>query len=865
MRTGQFLMRCVTTAAIPACWALSAVAALRVTETDTTVTVESAHYVAVVAKDRGMTLRSLTDRRTKRVMRVLRAGLVVNEERERPTWTGAAFGQSPVGREADASAAVEVERGVGVATIRGTWSTAAVDVRKTLTFAAESAVIEITYRVHIKRPLEQLSYMLDVNDVSLSERGRFQPGGKRHVARMPTEADFQLAPAYTYCTDGQAGVGILASADAGVRAVAHMICPPSRKCIHLAAYSRPLRWAPLPGDVELGLGVVVGLPSTAVAALHRSRNPDLPAVEIAELNVKHLIQRTGEPGRATAVLTSNSSRTQRVVLTAQVTEGVATQRKLQPRSLSLEPGEAKIVPLEWENWRDYGGELLVRVHGVKGDVLDSAREYFAVADHFVKVAQTTVWNPGWMRYDWLTPAMVKMARDNYVGIIEYYCWAPDQVFDLTPDTESWEPHTESQGAYRTQLTRTFLRGVVEAAHAGGLRVLAMDTGFAGLPGALDHPERIKYTPDGQMYLYNGNIHDGKRFCAVGAYLYEPDLVRAWAEEMCASVEMFGWDGVRFDWNFIPIAPQDPLHMAAAGKRTESIYESAQRQAWYTWDGRSAHDLFPDPDRTGAELCAIYRRTVAAKHPDFIYNVNYSVNHGLLEKYPEYSKVNTTDAGILMESLLNTCRTYPTWQAWAKFLTDALSRVRPRGAQPFVGWMRGYAPGGIAHRNMQFIMMASGFRWYGPYGARHSLDDTSRRFRHALRFAEFFYDPGFQRIEAPGPRVRVTGPGADRVLWKPFVFERVTPGRRELLVHLLNLPENDHIIMHHEVPSVKRDLVVSLKWRGPPRPTACRLMVPEPRPRTVKLSWKTGPDGAVIVRIPELRSLGSLLLSGGESN
>ena len=38
------------------------------------------------------------------------------------------------------------------------------------------------------------------------------------------------------------------------------------------------------------------------------------------------------------------------------------------------------------------------------------------------------------------------------------------------------------------------------------------------------------------------------------------------QQLIASKKMFGWDGVRFDWNFLPAAPQDPLQVqeAAAG-------------------------------------------------------------------------------------------------------------------------------------------------------------------------------------------------------------------------------------------------------------------------------------------------------------
>jgi len=434
------------------------------------------------------------------------------------------------------------------------------------------------------------------------------------------------------------------------------------------------------------------------------------------------------------------------------------------------------------------------------------------------------------------------------------------VFDLTPDTEKWEPHTESQGAYRTELTRTFLKSLVTTAHDSGLRVLAMDTGFASLTGALRHPERVKYTEDGQIYLYNGKIHDGRRFNAVGAHMFRPEYVRDWAEEMCASVDMFDWDGVRFDWGFIPIAEQDPLYIANAAKKKEkNIYAEARRKAWYTVDGKSAHDLFPHPDQTAAELCALYRKTIAKKHPGFTYNANYSVNMGVFDEYPIYSKVNCTNAGILMESLLNVASTFPTWQAWSGVLTRCMRIVRECRAQPFVGWMRGYAPGGVAHRNMHFIMMASGFRWYGPYGARHHIDDSYERFRHAMRFSEFFYDPDFRPQPDDQDLATVTGDGAERVLWRPYVFERRRDGNRQIMLHLINLPNDDYIIMHHDLPVPKKGLAVRAAVSAGEEVTAAWMLVPEPFPHAVELSCAAGPGQTVEVRVPELLSMATVVI------
>jgi hypothetical protein len=190
----------------------------------------------------------------------------------------------------------------------------------------------------------------------------------------------------------------------------------------------------------------------------------------------------------------------------------------------------------------------------------------------------------------------------------------------------------------------------------------------------------------------------------------------------------------------------------------------------------------------------------------------------------------------------------------------MRHVRPYRAQPFVGFMRGYAPGGVAHRTMQFVMMAAGFRWYGSHGARHSLDDSYRRFRHATRFAEFFYDPDFTPLTDPQPVFQLTGDGVERVLWKPFGFIRTRGDRREILVHLVNLPEDDYIIMHHDPPAIKHGLSLAVTYDDGYSPTDCCLIEPEPYPHAVPLTWKPRGQDTVTIDIPRLDAMASVIFT-----
>ena len=801
-------------------------------------------YEATIDTRTGL-LASVTDLRTGRELGLSSPGLVIVEERDRDEWSEAWTPSPTEHREADATAQCRFERRDGALACVSEWSCPAGSVTRTATFSDEQPVVTVSYELRAERRIEQVGYRLQTRDPKLFAQARSYPADERILSRGDGMARHDPAPALVHCWDGETGLGIMAGADA--RAVAHAI-EPGPNVVQLAAYSQPLRWTAPPFDARLELRLAIGATPDEALALHRTLTPGLPAAEIARLDVDRLVHWLDEPGAATATVRCNSTEPQTVRVQATVSGGIADELALPEQSLQLAPGEAAQVRLQWPAQAEWGHELAVRLIGEDGAELDVAREAFAASDNFSRVGQIVVFNPGWMNSEWQIDRRVEWARRNAIGTIEYYCWAPDQVFDLTPDTEVSEPHTESQRAYRAELTRTFLQGLVTEAHEGGLRVLAMDTGMASLPGALSHPERIRYTAEGQLYLYNGNIHDGRRLNAVPAHIFTTDRIRDWANEMAACVDMFGWDGVRFDWNFLPVSAQDPLYLGSE--------EDADKHVWYDWQGRSSHELFPQPDATAAELCQTWRETVAARHPRFVYHGNYQVNEEMLGAFPQYSRTVCASSGILREGLLNVAIRYPTWQEWTAALMDTTRTIRPLDGQPSVGWMRGYAPGSVAHRVLQYCMIASGYHWYGTASARHSIDDTWTRFGHAMRFSEYFYAPDFLPA---ADAATVSGEGAERVLWQPFVYARERDGLRETLVHLVNLPASDHIIQRHEVPPVREGLTVTVSLPAGMEVAACHALVPDPQPHAEALEWQPVGEGRVQVTLPELREMASVLV------
>lgn len=820
------------------------------------ITVQTPLFRTVLNAKQGYTIRRIDVFKNKYTFRFNHSGLVVSEDNELDKWKKCYFPRPRTFLESRIATNCEVKEETNQVKCIVKWENETVKVEKQLIFHADQPFIDVSYTIQILKRLEQVNYQLQAISPVFFRKAFCYPGKIRFVTRAMNEAQFSPKADYLYFYNGKNGYGLIRPLDESKKlTLAQGLIYGNR--IGLGCYSPPLRWDKVPSEYSFRTRIVIGLSPEKLREMNGKENHPKKVV-IRHLEIEKIIQRTGKDGKANLILQNKTGTPQKVTLTSEIEGNLRDLRKLPPQNLEVPPLSDLKCQVKWKNKGENGFSLKCSLLDENGKTLDEEWEYFGITDHFPKTNQMGIVNPGWFHDDWLIDAVVQKFKENYITTIEQYCWAPDQVLDLTPDTEKFVPHTESQGGYSQPLTKTFLKTFVDTAHKNGMYVLAMDTGFLSLDGALNHPEKAKHTKDGQFYLYNGNIHRNKRFNAVGANIFSEKAIKEWAEEMNASVDMFGWDGVRFDWNFIPIATQDPLYVAET-KKKKNVHDEARRVSWYTHDNKSAHDLFPDPDQAAADFCNLWRQTVNAKHPNFKYHINYYTGgRALLKEFPKYTKANCRQTGLLNESLLDTSRKYPTWQDWANILTGSLKVARKYGGQPSVGFMRGYAPGGISHRLIHFIMMSSGFHLFGWAGARYSLDDTYLRFRHALRFADYFYDPGFIPQSESEKIIQVTGKGSDRVLWKPFVFERSKGNRREILVHLINLPKDDYIMMHHEVPEVKKNLEVTVTSPEGYELVGADLLVPDPVPHTIKLQPAKN-QGKIVVKIPELASMGSLVV------
>ena len=839
---------------------LSAANSLVLTENNNSIVIKTPLYQAELDKSKGFTLKEMN---VPGRARVRSAGIVLYEESEREKYNGQWFGTSTTYAQSDAKVDCKIlSRGPMQAKLLLSWKYPVGAVEDIITFDANDRLIKHNVKFDYIKNMSHVSFGLKSNDLSSSEgESVFYPDAKRVTGVWNTGVCVPT-PAYRFAYNPVRKVGFgLASGTSEDLSHLHYFMRGTKEgwsgdLTNIELRSKSLRWTKLPGSINLNFAVIAG-GNPADAAACAVNMPVSKPVTLDRVWPKKVIYRLGEAASTEVVVSSHSNTEEQITLVSTVTAGVGETREVDRRNLTLHPKETVRLTIPWNSGqREYG--LAFKTEILKnGKVIDWSEEYTSITNFAPKVAQIGIMNPGNAWQEGSESAFIRNFRDNYFGIVEYYCWAPDQVTNLTPQTETWHPHTESQGAYEATLSKSFLKTLAKEANENGVLPYAMVTGLMSLYSGLDNPELFQYTRDGQPYLFNGNIYDKKRRYSVGpANAYNPDTVRQWAEQMADSVDMFGWQGCRWDWGFIPNVPADPLGLDSTKKDKFNPDEII----WYDHKKRSARELFTTPDATGAHLLRIWRETVNKRHPNYVYGTNFCGAADVEQRIPKYFKEASTNSLVLFEYLLECNQErYNTWQKWARHLTEDCQRVRVNGGQPCVGFMRGLGSG-VTLRMAQYLIFASGVHWSGGAGARNSLDDTWKRFRFALRFSEYYYDPGFLLLP-PERRGEVDVKADPRVFWNQFVYERKTAQSRDVTVHLLNLPDGDYIVEHHKEPAPKKDITVQVSLKPGEKVKSASVMLPDPAPHAVNLKWDVK-GGTASIKVPVLETAAIVLVRIG---
>ena len=301
----------------------------------------------------------------------------------------------------------------------------------------------------------------------------------------------------------------------------------------------------------------VALDRVEIAAV---RQP--PAV-VAAVDVDKVHYRPGETVKAVARLVAGPAGGTYTVVADDVTE-IDDARRVFSQEVVLAAGQKLDVSFDYPlgEGPEFGHEVRCTLLAGDREIHDNAA-YFGCSENVYRIAITggdvvgqdkSKADPKALR------AGMERNKASYANHFEQFSWAPCTFSDMTPDTEDWY---SGQTQYRG--TKTGYKMMIDEAHRVGIKVLsyghAGGGGIAGLENYLRHPE-IFATGNESFGLYN-------TFLAERAYHGEyafPDVTgtQRWlfwlpvwsgsgieaaewsAQEINGSIDMFGWDGVRWD-------------------------------------------------------------------------------------------------------------------------------------------------------------------------------------------------------------------------------------------------------------------------------------------------------------------------------
>ena len=629
--------------------------------------------------------------------------------------------------------------------------------------------------------------------------GRFLPENRTFTG-VNNQGERSILPRWKYLTDGKFGFGVIA--------------PEGEEWDHFEFHARTAAkgsrgsWGdqglitlnhrdhandPLPGKLTTRFALVLTADPAEAFACARAELKSAPAVQLCDLEPDKVFSEKGRRNGLTTTLVNNAAEERTVKVVVELATGLKDVRTVGEETLTLKPGEMRVYKKDWDYPQDFEWGVAMRVKLYEGDtLLDARSDVVSVADRGFAAAGTGIINVGMANQEGAEAAWADVQRRTYIGALEYYAWShatwdPDRQMGQAPVADSWDACSDSQTGYRAVLTKKFLKKLIADCHARGIHVYDWITGLCNYKQAFAHPDKFQYCKNGQLQIYAGRVWGKERFAVAKIAPYTVEDSADWGDQTADSVDMFGWDGCRWDWGFLPCAPNDPLYMSEMASDPDAL-------VWYDWKGRKSTDLFPDPDTTGTECLKAWRAAVNRRHPKFVYTTNFDASESVFRLTPKYAAEATRDGLALLEYLSSSMGRgeTKTYRTWGRTLAEATQRCRRNGSHTEVGAIWAYTEGSVCGQLARYVCNAAGSKWWGsPFDFRY-WTAKHRSLPFAMRFSEYFWGLDFRLVPVADCERKVVVADGGRTLWKEFVYEREKDGFRELVVHVINVNGDDHI-------------------------------------------------------------------------
>ncbi|MGD0094232.1 MAG: hypothetical protein ABSE73_30360, partial [Planctomycetota bacterium] len=460
--------------------------------------------------------------------------------------------------------------------------------------------------------------------------------------------------------------------------------------------------------------------------------------------------------------------------------GVNNRVKAKSIPVKLDAGQQSIafeIALPKE---ELGYAVVAEFASSDGADRSEAAEYFNIAADFNRVAIFGGYGGQSItpRSEKAVQEAARASRAEYDNAREMFAWAEDDMVGMSPADDYW---FSGQTCYH--MNKQSIQQLIRVAHQHGIAMVTYGkfvmSGYPGWKTAYDYPNDHKsqyFYPTGMWEGVNSILLDRFRNKEFVPYANRPNvqgnrfevwwqeflpinpdatprMARIAAEEVVRSIEMFGWDGIRWDGH-----PRGGGPCGGSGGEFDLLAAN----------------------RTQA-LVRYFKDIIAAKHPEFRHGYNYL----LIQDKPSYDwayEDHELDelcrgGGLLMNESIGNASEGRTFEQIAQNLQVEGDLCRERGGY-FLGISYAASPRDLLIESA--LWSAGGARYYGAVGKCFEAK------RYCTRYSQYSFDENLRRLVAPE---KVLAPQAEtRLWWQPFVYE--TPldnGKRQLVVNLLNLP------------------------------------------------------------------------------
>lgn len=734
-----------------------------------------------------------------------------------------------------------VQETADLVVLRFTWKLDGDDSAVQTVSCDDSALVRFEQKLSFSRPIGPAAYRMFSIDAD-SSKAVFLPEN-RGFTGVQVDGQRSRFPRWKYLTDGQVSFGLVA-------------CGDGWDCFNFFARAKTGDWGEMgqielrrlplfnekcPGEATLKFALLATRWKMVAFDAAQSVLASNPPVQLCDIEPDRVLCRVGGENGLRTTLVNNTKATRKVTVKAELAHGLGGSRVVREESILLGPHEMREWRAKWKNDPsvEWGVASRVTVVGEDDMVLDRRADVTGVTDCTPAAAMFYILNPGFCNQAGAEAAWADKLRRNYIGVYEYYVWTPS-VWDptrkagLSPVADEWDPVTESTAGYRVTIKKKFLKDLVNASHDRGISVYAWITGLTNYRMAYAYPDMFQYCRNGQLSIYSGKVHGTERFAVAKLAPYTVEAARDWGDQMADSVDMFGWDGCRWDWSFLPCSPNDPLYQPL-------VLTAPEKLEWFNSKGESCYKLYPDQNHLAAKLHDAWVAAVTNRHPKFVTTWNMNASRGIFERNPDYMDTLTRDGLGLFEYLLNIVTKYPTYAAWSEELTADTQRARRNGCQSAVGHMSGKVnEGTVGERLAKMACVFSGSKWWGGPMEYRYWGAERRSFAFAVRFGEFMYSPEFRRLpkERRASEVKVDS-GGRAVHWEPWVFERVRGRTRDVVVNILNTDGSEYIVRKQPAIVPVDRLLVTVAPRPGERLVSAHALLPGDEPLAVALDCRSG--------------------------